>query len=163
VNLVNAPRTITWGEHVLRFKSAIFRQFFSLKFLLESAIFAIVRQQQSAIFRRISLREKSAIFRENFREKQARPNSQPKTGHFFAEFRTAKSTIFRRFSLREKSAIFRRTFRSAKKKGHFSRNISRKTGSTQQYALPVRAKTRRQTTTPDGVLALLCQSIPGRR
>jgi hypothetical protein len=73
------------GKLVLRFKSAIFRQFFSLKFLLESAIFRHFRQQQSKIFRHFSLREqnaifaaflsakKSAIFREKNREKQARP------------------------------------------------------------------------------------------
>jgi hypothetical protein len=51
--------------------------------------------------------KKNAIFGEKFREKQARPNSQPKTGPFFAAFRTAKSTIFRHFSLREKSTVFR--------------------------------------------------------
>jgi hypothetical protein len=65
-----------------------------------------------------SPRKKSAIFREKNREKQARPNSQPKTGPFFAAFRTAKSTIFRHFSLRKKSAIFA-AFRSAKKSAIF--------------------------------------------
>jgi hypothetical protein len=138
-------RGMSWGKPVLRFKSAIFAIFFRSNFFWKAPFspffannkapfslhfaprkkvpfFAIFRQQ-SAIFRRISLREKKCHFREKFREKQARPNSQPKTGPFFTAFRTATSTIFRhilllekstivrRISLREKSAIFRENFR----------------------------------------------------
>jgi hypothetical protein len=89
-----------WGKPVLRFKSAIFRQFFSLNFFLESAIFRHFRQQQSAIF---------AAFR------------SAKKVPFFAIFRQQQSAIFRRFSLSEE-------------KCHFSRKISRKTGSIQLTA-----------------------------
>jgi hypothetical protein len=137
----------SWVKPALRFKSAIFRQFFSLKSSYGKRHFSpFFRQQQSAIFRRISLREKkvpffannkaqffaafrsakkSALFREKNREKQARPNSQPKTGPFFAAFRTAKSTIFRHFSLREKSAIFRR-ISLREKKCHFREKFREK-------------------------------------
>jgi hypothetical protein len=106
-------------------KVPFFAIFLSSNFFWKAPFSPFFANNKAPFIRRISLREKKCHFREKNREKQARPNSQPKTGPFFAAFRTAKSRIFRHFSLREKSAIFA-AFRSAKKKCHFSRKISRK-------------------------------------
>jgi hypothetical protein len=99
-----------------------FAIFFRSNFFWKAPFFAIFRQQQSAIFRSA---KKSAIFLEKFREKQARPNSQPKTGPFFAAFRTAKSIIFRQFRFAKKVPFFA-AFRSAKKSAIFREKIREK-------------------------------------
>jgi hypothetical protein len=61
--ILRAPhRGTSWGKPVLRFKSTIFANFFRSNFFWKVPFFAIFRQQQSAIFRRFSLREKKFHF-----------------------------------------------------------------------------------------------------
>jgi hypothetical protein len=115
------------GKACSSFQKCHFRQFFSLKFLLESAIFAIFRQQQSAIFAAFRSAKKGAVFR----EKQARPNSQPKLDHFSPHFAPRKVQFFAIFRFAKKSADFRRISLRGKKY-HFFREKNR-----EQQARPI--------------------------
>jgi hypothetical protein len=118
------------GKACSSFQKCHFRQFFSLKFLLESAIFRHFSPTTKRHFSPHFAPRKSAIFRENSR-KTGSTQLTPRNWTIFRGISHREKYNFSTFSLREKSAIFRR-ISLREKKVPFSRKKSRKTGSTQQ-------------------------------
>jgi hypothetical protein len=97
----------------LRFRSAIFAIFFRSNFFWKAPFFAIFRQQQSAIYRRISLREKKCRFSRKISRK---------TGS--TQLTAQNWTIFRRVSHREKYN-FSPHFAPRKKVPFFAKKIAK--------------------------------------
>ena len=141
-------RYYTWGKPALRFKSAIFANFFRSNFFWKAPFFAIFRQQQSAIFAAFRSAKKSAIFRhfspttkrhfpphfaprkkvpffaKNFAKNRLDPTHSPKQDHFSTHFAPRKVQFFAIFASRKK-CHFSPHFAPQKKVPFFPKKIAK--------------------------------------
>ena len=114
------------GKACSSFQKCHFRHFFSLKFLLESAIFRHFSPTTKRHFRRILLREKKVpFFAKKIEKNRLDPTRSPKLDHFSPHFAPRKVQFFTIFRFAKKVPFFA-AFRSAKKSAIFREKIREK-------------------------------------